>query len=138
MERTNAKEQMQWNAVAKHNKLIKYSVKQDRAAWFHDMLANGDWKAVQKFRKMKPTDPSKLRADDGRMMAIHERADGLAKHLETVQRAVRPDTIPSTKPALFDFASISTDNFTQEELHIAWRRQYTCRILASMFRQSAA
>ena len=58
--------------------------------------------------KIKPTDPSKLRADDGRMMAIHERADGLAKHLETVQWA-----------ALFDFSSISTKNFTQEELHIA-------------------
>ena len=85
------------------------------------MLANGNWKAVQKFRKLKTTDHSKLRAADGRMMAVHERADGLAKHLETVQWAVRPDTIPSTKPALFDVASIPTETFTQEELHIALR-----------------
>ena len=121
MERIDAKAEMRWNSVAEYNKLIKHSVKQDRATWFHDMLANGDWKAVQKFRKLKTTDHSKLRAADGRMMAVHERADGLAKHLETVQWAVRPDTIPSTKPALFDFASIPTETFTQEELHIALR-----------------
>ena len=85
MERIDAKAEMQWNAVAKYNKLIKHSVKQDRAAWFHDMLENGDWKTVQKFRKLRSTDHSKLRAADGRMMAVHERVDGLAKHLETIQ-----------------------------------------------------
>jgi hypothetical protein len=30
------------------NKLIKHSVKQDRASWFQDMLEEGDWNAVQK------------------------------------------------------------------------------------------
>ena len=85
------------------------------------MMGSGNWKSVQVFRKLKSTDSSKLRAEDGRMMAVHERADGFAKHLESVQWAVLPDTIPSTKAALFDFASIPTDNFTEEELHVSLR-----------------
>ena len=38
---------------ARCNKLIKHSVKQDRADWFHDMLKQGDWEAIQKFRKSR-------------------------------------------------------------------------------------
>eukprot|EP00973_Karenia_brevis_P038585 5323858-Karenia_brevis.AAC.1 len=35
----------------KLNKLIKRSVKSDRHQWFQSMLEDGDWTAVQKYRK---------------------------------------------------------------------------------------
>ena len=80
---------------ARRNKLIKHSVKQDRADWFHDMLRQGDWKAIQKFRKSRSSNFSKMRNAHGKILFAHERAEGLAQHLETVQWAVRPETIPS-------------------------------------------
>eukprot|EP00973_Karenia_brevis_P074259 10317336-Karenia_brevis.AAC.1 len=36
------------------NKLIKQSVKEDRARWFEEILKDGNWSAIQKFRKFKP------------------------------------------------------------------------------------
>ena len=83
------------------------------------MLAEGDWNAVQKYRKFKNYDFNKMRANDGHILSAHERAEALADHLEQVQWAVRPDTIPSQKPALFTFEDMPCDEFTDTELQTA-------------------
>ena len=101
------------------NRLIKHSVKQDRASWFQNMLEEGDWNAVQKFRKFKHCDFNKMRAQDGHILSAHERPEALADHLAKVQWAVRPDTIPSSKPALFAFNDMTCQDFTDEELQAA-------------------
>jgi len=102
-----------------YTKLIKHSVKQDRADWLQDMLHAGDWKAIQRFRKHKHSEFNKLRDHNGQVCQQHERAEAFARHLETVQWAVRPDTVPSTKPALFDFSHIACDPFTPKEIQMA-------------------
>ena len=43
-----------------YNSLIKKSVKQDKASWFHKVLDQGDWDAIQKFRKAGKIQSSKL------------------------------------------------------------------------------
>ena len=101
--RNHARSSNNSHEQARMNRLIKHSVKQDRASWFQDMLEEGDWNAVQKFRKFKHCDFNKMRAQDGHILSAHERPEALADHLEKVQWAVRPDTIPSSKPALFAF-----------------------------------
>ena len=53
-DRAEAKKQKDSAMQFKMNKLIKHSVKQDRADWFRDMLDEGNWQAVQQFRKVKP------------------------------------------------------------------------------------
>eukprot|EP00973_Karenia_brevis_P032078 4425269-Karenia_brevis.AAC.1 len=54
--------------VIKLNKLIKSSVKEDRRQWFHEMLESGDWSAVQKFRKYKPTKCANLKDSSGNLL----------------------------------------------------------------------
>ena len=51
----------------------------------------------------------------------------MAKHLEQVQWAVRPDTIPSNAAPMFDFQSIDCSKFAQEDLTRALRRLKTGR-----------
>ena len=75
------------------------------------MLKQGDWEAIQKFRKSRSSNFSRMRNADGKVLFAHERAEGLAQHLETVQWAVRPDTIPSDKPAIFSFPDLDSTDF---------------------------
>ena len=57
-----------------------------------------------------------MKNQHGRVVDASERAETLAEHLEHVQWAVRPDTIPSLAPPLFDFQHMRLDDFTKEEL----------------------
>ena len=85
MQRCEAKSAQNWDDVATQNKLIKQSVRQDRAAWLHDLLKAGDWIAVQKIRKHGQFSNRKLHDASGRVLHNHERAEGFAKHLEQIQ-----------------------------------------------------
>ena len=55
----NQEDEKRWN------KCIKKSVKGDRAKWFEQILAEGNWNAIQKFRKFKKCTYTKLRDSDG-------------------------------------------------------------------------
>ena len=118
-QRHHAKSLQDGQSVQHYTKLIKHSVKQDRADWLQDMLNAGDWQAIQRFRKHKQSGFNKLRDHSGQVCQQHERAEAFARHLETVQWAVRPDTIPSAKPALFDFSHITCASFNSEELAVS-------------------
>ena len=80
------------------------------------MLAEGNWNAIQKFRKFQKCTYTKLRDSDGAVLNSDERAEGLAKYLEDIQWAVRPDTIPSEDVPLFNFVHLNSASFTESEL----------------------
>eukprot|EP00973_Karenia_brevis_P063981 8891804-Karenia_brevis.AAC.1 len=80
------------------------------------MLHDGNWKCIQEYRKKKGSKFSKLRASSGEILSSNERAEGLADYLEQIQWAVRPDTIPSSKGALFNFDDLKCDRFQAWEL----------------------
>ena len=98
------------------NKMINHSVKQDRMSWMVDVLQNGDWQAIQKFRKSKQIRFTKLRSINGEIVDSSKRAEGLADHLEHIQWKIRPDTIPNLDAPIFNFAHMNLNNFAEDEL----------------------
>eukprot|EP00973_Karenia_brevis_P049018 6798338-Karenia_brevis.AAC.1 len=80
------------------------------------MLRSGDWKSIQHFRKNKRSESSKLRSLDGNILTSNERIDRLARYLEQVQWAVRPDTIPNPNDTPFKFSDMNCNSFTPHEL----------------------
>ena len=77
---------------------------------------------MKKFRKVKTCDFVKIRARDGSMLDSDQRAEELAKHLESIQWARRPNTIPSQKPAVFNFLDMNCSNFDVAELSLILRK----------------
>ena len=67
------------------NKHVKASVKQDRSSWLHQMLADGNWRAMKKFKKFRLPQMQKLKRPSGEVVADHERVEVFADHLEHTQ-----------------------------------------------------
>ena len=101
-----------------YNSLIKKSVKQDKASWFHKILDQGNWDAIQKFRKAGKTQSSKFTVN-GKTLSAHEKAEGLANHLEHVQWKRRPGTCCPDRPPIFTSMCINCEDFENEELIVA-------------------
>eukprot|EP00973_Karenia_brevis_P029025 4003499-Karenia_brevis.AAC.1 len=116
LERRNARVNGDIESEKKFQRLIRQSVKQDRASWLQNLLQEGNWSAIQRYRKSKSWNYSKLRGLDGRVLASDEKAEGLAEYLEKVQWAVRPDVIPAQGPVLNDFNGMNFGDFDCQEL----------------------
>ena len=67
------------------HKTIRDSVKSDEAKWIDDMLADGAWTAVRRLRKPPAPKQGRLRDETGELVSSDQRANTMAKHLETVQ-----------------------------------------------------
>jgi hypothetical protein len=106
------------------NKQIKKSARVDRASWADTVLAGGSWMEVQRFRKLqKPRIESRrLQAADGRLVESSERSETFARHLETVQWAVRPMSSIGDRPPLGQIIPTCSTPITPEEVQAAVRK----------------
>ncbi len=71
-------------------KQVRNSVRVDKAAWLENMLADGRWDDLKKFRNPRRTKPGQLRNKDAELVSSEDRADTMAAYLETLQWRVRP------------------------------------------------
>jgi hypothetical protein len=83
----------------KLHKLIRKAARADRTAWVSELLAPGTWDRVKQYRKPKQRQQGRLRDLEGVHVSSEERAETMAKYLESVQWKVRP-------PGLFDATTL--------------------------------
>ena len=67
------------------SKRVKTFAKQDKNKWLNEALATGDWKEVRRYKSGKTPSPGRLKDDQGKLVNSEERAETLAKFLETTQ-----------------------------------------------------
>ena len=50
--RNHAHQNHEWDVKLHYNKSIKKNRRQDRQSWFAEILSQGDWQTIHKFRKV--------------------------------------------------------------------------------------
>ena len=101
------------------NKQIRKSARADRGDWLDNIVTTGAWAEIKKLKKSRNLNVGnrKLHDSTGELIESSQRADTFAKHLETVQWAVRPMNDLEMRPLL---GPVSCEGqITAEELRIA-------------------
>lgn len=96
------------------------AARRDKARWLEELIAIGDWNALQIFRKGRRKQEGRLKDSTGNLVGSECRAETLAEHLDKIQWKVRPATlVPDTLPAIREELRININPFTLEELKTA-------------------
>lgn len=97
------------------NKLVKKSVRADKAAWFDDALATGSWEAIKRYRKPTAHNQGRLQNSAGHLVPSDMRASVMATHLENVQWQQKP-MADTSGPSIGDVLNVNLDRFTEKEV----------------------
>ena len=106
---------------------IKKAVRLDRRAWLDSMAASKDWSQLRQLRKRPAPRQGRLRNFQGELVSSEERADTMAKHLETVQWAVRPVTVAPARPDIGCSLPVALSEFSLQEVRAAAKKLRTKR-----------
>ena len=94
----------------------------------------GDWSRVKKPRKQKPPNQGRLKDQHGQLVSCEDRSETLAKHLETVQWAVRPTSVAEARPSsdklLVNIGPVSEDEIVLAATKIEERSRLWSRLCA--------
>ena len=106
-----------WNEERRLRKIVQVAVRKDKAHWLEELVATGDWGALQTFRKGRRKQEGRLKDSAGNLVGSECRAETLAEHLDKIQWKIRPATlVPDSLPALREELRINMKPFTLEEL----------------------
>ena len=103
------------------NKHIRGAARKDRASWLNDLLVQGSWADIAKWKKLSRTNVTgrKLHDANGCVVESVMRAETFAEHLEKVQWAVRPLTAVESTSPLGQPLQSRISEITEGELRIA-------------------
>ena len=74
------------------SKQIKRQVRVDRAKWLDELVAKGDWSAIELARGKSKRQLFTLRDDQSNIVSTEHLAETLAAYVERVQWVVKPTT----------------------------------------------
>ena len=95
---------------------LKARVNKDRTNRLNTLVSSGDWDQIRKLRKEKAPNQGRLKGKYGQLVSCEDRAETLAEHLETVQRAVRPALSSESRPAIRNQLPVNTGEISECEV----------------------
>jgi hypothetical protein len=83
--RNMARSQGKWMLERSMHRQIKKSAQRDRRRWLNEMIDTGDWRNLQKLKRVGQVSPARLQDARGNFVSSEQRAETLAEYLERVQ-----------------------------------------------------
>ena len=100
------------------HRLIRKSVKADKASFLDSLIAEGSWSALKRVYKPRKPKQGRLCNSTGNLVSSEDRADALADYFEHVQWAPRNAQI-SEGCILGDTLPVNVEPFTIDEVKLA-------------------